>query len=530
MRKIISIVLTLGIILGLTAFAAPVAAAPCVCPAGSTPVPITDALGPPSFCAGGISNYVVGDALVSFVIPIVMLGNTDSYALKFPAGTDLSGVVPAGVTITSLFNGVAPATSITVVGTELFVKVPVAWVMTPANDVISLQVNGVKNPVTPDTYCLYTGYMDDCCTATYTDCGTFTVIPYYCELDFAFDFGATYVGIAPGFIPPFKACGQVGFGHLEAAGWVTDFDLTIDPVVPGCHPLCTTAKLFFVVTHVASGGVITFSDGINPTWTLTALDVGLEKVIDAALVLPDPCAAVGPLPMWLHFSTPGDYEICFYLECPAIPCGAGEAIIADECLPAKVYQWKEAEKIPLYRKWNLISLPLVPLEDPNAIEDVWAAYALEPELVSVHYYDQCADAWSVYGPGQTSLDTMEDGKSYWVKIAYDFATKLPGAPMDGLWVWGNQRPVPPDAPAAYPVCTGWNMVGFTGLVGMADFNYLWNWWDTLLTFADYGAVYGWDPTLQTWWSFLPGLGFFPWNYIGEGYWISFEHDGMIYPP
>ena len=546
MRKIISILVALGVILGLTLAAAPVAAqTPCVCPIGSSPVTIIDALGPPSFCAGGISNYVIGVGAPEWPIPITMLGNTDSYVVEFPAGTDLSGVTAAGVFVTS-FNMLAtlPATSISVVGTTLFVKVPAAWVTVAPNDFIMMQVNGVKNPTTPDTYCLNVGFMDDCCDVTLTDCGTFAVIPYYCTLDFVFDFDPTYTGIAEGFIPPFKACGQAGYGHLEVGiGDVTDFDLFINPVVPGCHPPCGTVNFFFVVTAVEPGGVISFNDGVT-TWTLTELDIGdladplTHKVINPALVLPDPCAALGPFPMWIHFSTPGDYEICFYLECPAVPCAAGEAIIADECLTAKVYQWKDAYKIPLYRKWNLISLPLVPLEDPNPIADVWAAYQFEADVVSVHYYDRCADDWSVYGPGQTSLGTMEDGKSYWVKIKYDFATLLPGLPMDGLWVWGTPRPVPPDGPSSYAVCTGWNMVGYTDTTwfagfpgpGMPDAFYLWNWWDTLFTWADYGAVYGWDPLVQSWWSFMPGFGGFFWNYLGEGYWISFEHDGMIYPP
>jgi hypothetical protein len=80
------------------------------------------------------------------------------------------------------------------------------------------------------------------------------------------------------------------------------------------------------------------------------------------------------------------------------------------------------------------------------------------------------------------------------------------------------------------------MVGFTDSVapfpslGMWDANYLWNFWDTLFTFADYGAVTGWDPTIQQFWSYLPSFGWFPWLYLGEGYWISFERDGFIYPP
>jgi len=213
-------------------------------------------------------------------------------------------------------------------------------------------------------------------------------------------------------------------------------------------------------------------------------------------------------------------------------------------MPAKVYQWKQASKIPLFRKWNLISLPLVPLEDPNPIEGVLAAYQFEADVVSVHYYDQCAGAWSVYGPGQTSLATMEDGKSYWVLVDYSHTipAEAPGTPMDGMWVWGNAKPVPPDSPPAYPVCTGWNMVGLTGYddgfslpplgagLGLTDdYSYLWNWWPFVA--PEWGVIFGWNGGGQGWFSVLPAVGPTPLPVIqtGEGYWISFQHAGFVYP-
>ena len=77
------------------------------------------------------------------------------------------------------------------------------------------------------------------------------------------------------------------------------------------------------------------------------------------------------------------------------------------------------------------------------------------------------------------------------------------------------------------------MVGLTGYGLMAplattlDGTYLWNWQTPL----GYGAIYGWDATTQMWWSLLPtGAQVLPNLQNGEGYWISFAHDGMIYPP
>jgi hypothetical protein len=142
----------------------------------------------------------------------------------------------------------------------------------------------------------------------------------------------------------------------------------------------------------------------------------------------------------------------------------------------------------------------------------------------------------VWGNGQTSLSTLEDGKGYWVKVDYTLgsATKYPGAPIGGLWVWGTTKPVPPAGPSAYAVCDGWNMIGFTEGCpgGMWDEDYLWNFWPMGNTNPtdphDYGAVYGWDATNQAWeTSFAPW-----WVYMdpGEGFWVSFDGDGTILPP
>jgi hypothetical protein len=85
------------------------------------------------------------------------------------------------------------------------------------------------------------------------------------------------------------------------------------------------------------------------------------------------------------------------------------------------------------------------------------------------------------------------------------------------------------------------MVGLTGYEtgfwgwGLPVFDdvYLWNWWS--FGFPEYSGIYGWDPAnlaygTQVWYSLSPFGNLLPWLYDGEGYWISFGHDGMIYPP
>jgi hypothetical protein len=232
------------------------------------------------------------------------------------------------------------------------------------------------------------------------------------------------------------------------------------------------------------------------------------------------------------------------LSCATVPpCSAAAASVFECCYDISVYQWKTAEKIDLFRKWNLISLPLVPLEEDMPIEDVLAPLPNWSTLVKgIYSYDCASGAWDVWGNGQTSLDTLEDGKAYWVKIDYVLgsATKGPGLPVGGLWVFGTPKPVPPNSPSAYPVCAGWNMVGLTGydigtnpfpnpqLGTTTDQLYLWNW--QIPTFG-YGAIFGWTPTSQTWWSLAPtGALVLPQLQTGEGYWISFGSAGFVYPP
>ena len=553
MRKIISILLTLGVILGLTAFAAPVAAQPCVCPATMSSF---DILTPP-FCAGATQTYTLG-TVTPITLPISLVVGTDMLSVDFPADTDLSTVTAAGVSVISTWGGgpFSPAT-ITVSGQHLEFRVPVGFLVAgpvmPAGDTISITVVSVTNPTVDDTYCLYIDYMESCggggCVSTQFACQTYAVVPATNTLDFRFDFSPNYPGLALDFIPPFKACGQPLYGSPHAVGFVTNFNLIIDDVVPGCAPACPAAKLFFVLTKCPAGETITYNDGVNiPDWTLTAADIGdvldptTHKIINPAIALPTPWADIW-LAQYIHFSSPGKYEICFYLECPAVTCGPGKQIVADECMPAAVYQWKEAVKIPLYAKWNLISLPLVPLVDPP-IADILDAYLHKAQIMSVWYYDRCENyptgQWYVHPTPtgtQKALTTMEDGKSYWVRIAYN-TTSPAGTPLDGLWTWGTPKPTPTSGPSSYAVCEGWNMIGLTGYetgvwgwgVPTTDDAYLWNWIGPVGQ-PLYSGIYGWDPIPQTWYSLTPPYFWpLPWLYTGEGYWTSFAHDGFIYPP
>jgi hypothetical protein len=349
------------------------------------------------------------------------------------------------------------------------------------------------------------------------------------------DSSPTYPGIALDFVPPFKACGQnfTGAMEFETGKFANAFNLILAPTVVGCNAPCTTnVTISLNMTAAPAGANVTLS-----------LDGGVTYL---HLTTSAPSAVVGNVTLganttivWaglIHFNTvsaPGVYTICFKAVCPAgaisCPlCSASAVDVAARCINFKVYQWKDAAKITLHEKWNLISLPLVPLADPP-IADVLAAIpaADRANILSIWHYNRCTNKWAVWptpSAGQDTLTQLVDGESYWVRVNYPIAPLAPVCGNITLWVWGTEKPMPPLAPAQYNVCEGWNMVGFLGTSNSTPNAYFWNWGPT-----PNPVVYTWDPgcwNVQNW-RLLGGTD----NLTpGAGYWVAFPAAGAIYVP
>jgi hypothetical protein len=540
-RKIISILVALGLILSLSIFTTPASAA-----VSAVSVSVTS-----TNCACQKGVYAI-----TFTTTADLDGGWDTISIKFPAGTTIPATFATG-DITCAPGGAVFGSEVEpVVDNTVTFKVPVdigAGVIT----VTFTAANKLTNPCTPGQYQLEvkTSRAPD---SAFVKSAAYTILPLYESYDFEVDFNPTYPGIAKNFVPPFKMCGQNSTGqnyttvwNASIPGFLSVFNLSFFTSLPGCLLPCVNATIWFELTECPANEVITM--GINGTWfTLTSLNKTVEKCTKGAedpVVVENLTLSHGMNVTWnasLHFSSPGKYEICFAALCPEVTgcCGELEEDIAKRCYKFNVYQWKEAFKIPLCRKWNLISLPLVPLVDPP-IEDVWAAYPKLDEVMSVWYCDRhaedppCIDGcdWKMWTPPTTdatdTLTTMEDGKSYWVRIAYNSTPGYgPGAPTAGLWVWGTVKPTPTSGPSAYPVCEGWNMIGYTELARLFDTQYLWNFVDASGPPHDFGAVYYWDAcgcyTAPQSWVLLS------YNLQkmrpGEGYWASFEANGTIFPP
>jgi len=107
--------------------------------------------------------------------------------------------------------------------------------------------------------------------------------------------------------------------------------------------------------------------------------------------------------------------------------------------------------IALNEGWNLISLPVI-LNDTNIVT-VLAGISADIEVVK--YYDSTIDGnWLDYIPGEVNtLETIEDGKGYWIK-------------MDNvgiLTVTGIEMPEFPNPSPIYEVIQGWNLIGLKSI-------------------------------------------------------------------
>lgn len=185
-----------------------------------------------------------------------------------------------------------------------------------------------------------------------------------------------------------------------------------------------------------------------------------------------------------------------------------EAIPADALIPATVTVKQgifDEEDIELVKGWNLISLPIIPLDSDI---DVVLAGILD-YVISVWHYDAASPGWRTFAPGAPpDLVSMEDGKAYWINMEADQTLKLAG----------TENPVPPALPPAYDVVVGWNMVGFKSTAtNVTAQDYLGG--------TEYVRIYWFDLDLGGWFSLTSSQNMTP----GLGYWVAFTEPGTIYP-
>jgi hypothetical protein len=416
-RKLLSIVIALGLVLTLGVMATPAAGQPGDAdPAGCATMNATD------WCEGATSvNYTF-----DFAAPVTLMPGNDRLSVDFGDGTTFGSGYK--VYVNGNVTGV-----VTKVDEHLSFAVPAGCGIIMAGSNVTILVTKVVNPEDGDyTACL--DYQLVCCAEETWCCVDYTIMPQFSTYTLALNFSPTYDGIAYDFVPPFKACGQADnvttnetFNTTLIDGlWYTQFTVDILVDVPGCLVPCENATLVFHASGFPSA-TATISFGIDGDWfTLNSTvssgnitPVALNETLDTIL------------PALLHFSEVGTYTLCFELICEGgddwtgtcpICVAPGEDIIVipETCYEFEVHQWKDAFKIVLDEKWNLISLPLVPFDSDIEVILASLSAAGMADLISIWHYDCATPEWLCYTPdgGVDTLFEIVDGKSYWFRMDY----------------------------------------------------------------------------------------------------------------
>jgi len=564
-KKIFGILVALSLVLSLFVMVTPVAAK-----VANVQVTVD------GNCAGQIGAYNI-----TFNTSASLTEGVHCVCIKFPAGTVIppTGAFPAGawangdITISDGTDTYQVfGAEVTVSGTEVCFLAPetipagyvevifedAACIINPPAGKYELEVYTCREPdSTPVKNKVY-----------------YTIIPCFSDYVWEWDSSPMFPGMASDFVPPFKACGQNMTNSVydedlgEEGGFWEPFNLYFYAYPGGCFPPCAEVKMYLQLTdspEVPCGVdpcIVSLNLTTNTTATPTAVNISKELSWVPCMDtdgIPDKVALVGTMTLekdtsidWegmIHFACPGDYTICFTAECVGGPaceppsCEPGGNILVQRCIDFKVHQMKDAAKVTLDEKWNLISLPLVPFDTDleamlasvdmfdYATYDATNKHTKQDNLVSIWNYDAAAEEWYVYGNGQDSLTTIEDGKAYWFRLRYPLYAHAKGSPPNDCgnytwWVFGTELPEPPAGPKVYSVEAGWNMVGFTSLTSETASDYLANWDvapkpEPVIYGWDHGCFYAGD---QGW----KNVGMAGTLDPGQGYWIAFPSAGSVF--
>jgi hypothetical protein len=574
-KKIIGILVALSLVLSLAVMATPVLAK------------ITNVQVMP-FGAGENCAEQIGVYNITFNLSASLTEGTHSLCIKFPAGTviqDEGYPQPWFDDEIETDVGFVYGSEITVTGTEVCFLVPED--MDVGDHWVKFNEKAcIINPP-PGKYQLelYTDRAPD--NTPVKNLVPYTIVPCFSNYAFEWDSSPTYPEMAKDFVPPFKACGQnctdeefTGcvyndtLGVSNVSGYLNAFDLnfgTVAASMVGCHSPCDEVDIYLQLTASPQVpcGLTPSSVTLNLTGDTanddTTIDLDMEELtwvpcMDAdgipekVYIAQDYDLDASEVIIWhglIHFDVPGDYTICFTAECEGgVACQPPNCeegnIFVQRCIDFTVHQWKDAAKLTLDEKWNLVSLPLVPFDTDlcNMLASVdfldWDTFfasnqlIMQSNLLSIWNYDAATEDWLVYGNGQDSLTTIEDGKAYWFRLRYPLIAPhagtfagLPPYYMCGnysWWVFGTELPEPPDGPAIYSVEEGWNMVGFTSLDNLAANVYLQN-WDAMT--IPVPVIMGWTHGCfgsQAW----KQVAFNGTLESGQGYWMAFPFAGVIY--
>jgi hypothetical protein len=309
-RKIITFLVALGLVLALSVIATPAMATV------SQPVVVLT-----GNCACMLGTYDI-----TFNTTTSLTEGVHCVCIEFPAGT----TIPA--TGTAWSNGDITINSIPVFAAEVTVTGTKVCFLAPV-DIAAGQVSvmftanaGILNPCTAGNYKLgvYTCREPDSIPVL---SAPYVIAPCYSSYTFVWDSSPTYPGIAEDFVPPFRVC------ETHA------FNLTFEPYLQGCNAPCAS-PVDIVMSLIAApqfpcadldpvAEVTVNLTGPAGTWggVLTWNECEDDEPLEVTIYDDMPLAANATY-TWqglIHFDTVGEYTICFKAVCPA-----GDA---DPCVP-----------------------------------------------------------------------------------------------------------------------------------------------------------------------------------------------------
>jgi len=184
--------------------------------------------------------------------------------------------------------------------------------------------------------------------------------------------------------------------------------------------------------------------------------------------------------------------------------------------------------ITLNKKWNLVSVPILLLDDD--VEDVLED--IEENVEIVWAYDADKDEWYVYTPDGEENDNLEEmlpGWGYWIKMSQ----------ADTLLLGGESWGMPPSPPSPQRnLVEGWNLIGYYGTDGLTSFNGPFGNGDyaacVLNSLLDLTNIPQWTKILTYWEPYNPNQWVDTSNMCdkldpGAGYWIFMKSDQLYGP-
>ena len=214
-------------------------------------------------------------------------------------------------------------------------------------------------------------------------------------------------------------------------------------------------------------------------------------------------------PYEFNFAEESEHNLKFY--CEDALGNAGE--IDEEKFKVFGKMWE----IPLYKKWNLISVPFDPLN--TSVEKVFQE--IDENINAVWTYNGEEGKWYVYRPGvddgdeTNNLKNIETGVGYWVMSLED----------DSLVVGGSLLSPGPVVPPSNNLADGWNLIGHYGTDSKQVYCSLYSLIDTSIGYPRWSSLYGYDSLGDE----FEGLN--PWDDTepGKGYWIEMDVEDLYTP-